>query len=264
MKKRVKAAVTVEATIALFLICMFLACLLLLFPAMKKEMVHTRALISVAQEGGCVSAIRPNATAGFLTVEGNRKVREVNRGKRPVVLALPLVDGSSMTVTDSLHLPFGFAERLIKPRDVFYVRYWQGFLRERDADAYVYISKTGTVYHRWRSCYHLLVTIHSVTKENVNSCRNQDGAKYYPCENCGRYAGNLVYITPEGNRYHSRKNCKNLLRFIKRVPLSEVQATHRPCKHCGGKEEYTEDGSVDGSAVDSFIEYSQCGRLSMP
>ncbi|MBE5906953.1 MAG: hypothetical protein E7277_09285 [Lachnospiraceae bacterium] len=237
MKRRVKASLTVEAAIAMFLVTMFLACLLLLFPVMKKEMVHTQALIDVAQKGGCVSAMQPKTTTSFLLMEGNRKVGHV--------LVFPISDGSLMTLTEKVNLPFGYGQRILKPRDVFYVRHWQGFRREREQDEFVYISKTGSVYHRSRSCYHLLVTIRSVNKDVVDTCRNRDGAKYYPCDYCGRYAGNIVYITPEGNRYHSRKTCKNLLRFIRRVRLAEVEATHRPCKHCGGKEISKEDGIVD-------------------
>lgn len=100
---------------------------------------------------------------------------------------------------------------------------------------YVYITDTGTVYHETESCPHLKRTVQSVEKENVAAQRNKAGGKYYPCELCvaEKHTGPaLVYITPDGNRYHYLRTCFELKRTIKKVPYDSVR-TWRACKTCG-------------------------------
>ncbi len=100
-----------------------------------------------------------------------------------------------------------------------------------EAEELVYITESGTVYHRSLECSHLRIRIRSVSKGEVKNLRNKDGSKYYPCEYCGG-KGSRVYITGYGNRYHSNSNCSGLKRTIKTVPISEVGG-RRACSECG-------------------------------
>ncbi|MDD6212371.1 MAG: hypothetical protein PUB22_04415 [Clostridiales bacterium] len=104
-----------------------------------------------------------------------------------------------------------------------------------DAGEMVYITATGSVYHRDISCYHLKLTIRSVSAGAVGGQRNQSGGKYYPCERCAVAvsAVDVVYITKEGNRYHTTKECAGLKRTVTSIPLSEAGGK-RPCSNCGG------------------------------
>ena len=99
----------------------------------------------------------------------------------------------------------------------------------------VYITDNGSVYHRSLGCSHLNVNIRTVNYPDVPKERANDGSKYYPCEYCcpsGMSPPAVVYITDDGNRYHSSLSCGALKRTIHEVPLSKAGLP--PCKECGG------------------------------
>ena len=99
----------------------------------------------------------------------------------------------------------------------------------------VFITEHGTVYHRNINCSHLKLTIRETTKAGVSSERNDNGGKYYPCEFCGSKGENQrLYITNEGDRYHTTLTCSALKRGIQAVPLSQTGG-RRACKTCGGE-----------------------------
>lgn len=103
-------------------------------------------------------------------------------------------------------------------------------------DTIVYITDTGTVYHRSAECTHLKLSISSVNFSEISQLRNEYGSKYKPCEICVKTAkiadSNSVYIAKEGNRYHNDKNCSGLKRTVIEVKLSEVGG-RPPCSRCG-------------------------------
>lgn len=95
----------------------------------------------------------------------------------------------------------------------------------------VLITETGTVYHTDENCTYLKRSIRRVDRQAVAGMRNRFGAKYHACERCGG-GGSAVYITNDGNRYHSSLSCSALKRTVKRVPASEVK-NKRACSKCG-------------------------------
>lgn len=97
----------------------------------------------------------------------------------------------------------------------------------------VYVTEYGSVYHRSLGCSHLNLNIRSVDHSAVSKERANDGSKYYACEYCCHANGHpaTVYITDDGNRYHSTLSCGALKRTIREVPLS--QAGLPPCSECG-------------------------------
>lgn len=97
----------------------------------------------------------------------------------------------------------------------------------------VFITEHGTVYHTSRSCRHLNFNIQTVDSDAVCNERSNDGSKYYPCEYCASHgAGETVYITDDGNRYHNSLTCPSLSRAIKEIPLSQA-GTRSCCTDCG-------------------------------
>lgn len=98
-------------------------------------------------------------------------------------------------------------------------------------EEYVFITETGTVYHRDRECSYLRLSIKETSKDSLKTLRNSSGHKYYPCEKCGKKAGNTVYITKDGTCYHSSLHCSGLKRTVRCVPLSEVGG-RGPCSRC--------------------------------
>ena len=115
-------------------------------------------------------------------------------------------------------------------------RKWTGYnvmsgAGETIEDEYVYITEHGYSYHRSRNCSHLKVTISAVASEEIGSLRNRSGARYHPCERCGGSSTGILFITPDGDRYHSDAGCSSLKRNIRTVRLSEVGG-RTPCSEC--------------------------------
>lgn len=118
------------------------------------------------------------------------------------------------------------------------MRAWTGYDNTKgnnrvSTDEMVYITETGTVYHKNRTCSHLNLSISLVFFKDIINMRNSSGCKYYECEVCGKKErSETVYITKEGNRYHSSLDCSGLKRTIHTIPISEVGA-RSPCSRCG-------------------------------
>lgn len=103
-------------------------------------------------------------------------------------------------------------------------------------DTIVYITKSGSVYHKIRECSHITLSVRSVVGI-PSSLRNDNGAKYYPCEKCCKGeldVTNTYYITSDGTRFHTSNDCSKIKRTVLEIPLSEVSG-RTPCKRCGTK-----------------------------
>lgn len=120
----------------------------------------------------------------------------------------------------------------------FYAHIWNGFditnsereLRERED--IVYMTENGEVYHEDRYCTHLELSVQETTRAAAESQTNQWGQRYSPCEKCQPEAGDLIlYITDEGNRYHSDRGCSGLKRTVFSVSRSQV-SDYRACSRC--------------------------------
>lgn len=103
---------------------------------------------------------------------------------------------------------------------------------EESDDEMVYVTATGTVYHTDSECTYLKLSIRTVDADALESLRNNSGEIYHACELCGSSSGSTVYITSEGNRYHSSLSCSGLKRTVTQVKLSEVGDLH-VCSKCG-------------------------------
>lgn len=90
---------------------------------------------------------------------------------------------------------------------------------------YVYLAEHGTVYHVDRQCVYLKPDIEIVSSTAVEMQRNRSGERYKRCEKCYREEKQFqtdVYITPYGNRIHTRKDCSGLKRNVRRVLQSKI------------------------------------------
>ncbi len=97
----------------------------------------------------------------------------------------------------------------------------------------VYVAENGVVYHTDRNCTHIHLSIMPTTLEQAKTLRNVYREKYKPCEKCGKHASGTVYITTDGDRYHSSLECSGLKRTVHTMHLDEV-GDLRPCSKCGG------------------------------
>lgn len=105
---------------------------------------------------------------------------------------------------------------------------------DRERENMVYVTVSGSVYHKKLNCRHLNLSVSKIAGANISAKRNEYGEKYHACESCsrGQSPGNAVYITNSGNRYHNDKNCSGLKRSVRLVKESEVGSL-QPCKRCG-------------------------------
>ena len=98
-----------------------------------------------------------------------------------------------------------------------------------------YIADTGEVYHLYRSCTHLQLSISAISSEKLETARNDNGGKYSPCEICyeEEYSQNVYYITTQGDRYHTSVACTGLKRTI--YVVTESGIGNMPiCSRCAG------------------------------
>lgn len=103
----------------------------------------------------------------------------------------------------------------------------------------VYITTTGSVYHTNKECRHLNLNISKKMFGELDSLRNKNGGKYKPCNICGTEelsSESVVYVTDNGNNYHSTLGCSGLTRGVIAIDISQIG--DRPlCSDCGEKEE---------------------------
>lgn len=115
-------------------------------------------------------------------------------------------------------------------------RKWTGWSvgqGDTDGETWVFVTETGTVYHRTASCSYLTLTIRSVDEAAVGDCRNESGGKYERCEKCAGKENRFqkVYITNYGDRYHTDLNCSGIKRTVEMVRVSEVEGKGA-CSKC--------------------------------
>ncbi len=103
-----------------------------------------------------------------------------------------------------------------------------------EEDEYVYITETGSKYHRSMECSYLNIHPNSVSGTVIGSMRNKYGGKYHACERCHPSKSGMVFITDDGDRYHSTTSCSSLKRTLNIILLSEaLNNGYTPCSKCG-------------------------------
>lgn len=96
-----------------------------------------------------------------------------------------------------------------------------------EEDRFVYITRTGTVYHTNENCTHIRLDIRETSFGRLEGERNENGGKYYPCESCMKgdqhNTDSTAYIASYGDRYHSTISCSRLKRSIITIRVSKVK-----------------------------------------
>lgn len=99
----------------------------------------------------------------------------------------------------------------------------------------VYITQNGKVYHITKECSHLSLTIRKAIYSEIDSLRNNYGEKYSKCSICVKSKlddTDKIFITEDGNRYHSSLTCSGLTRNIISVDKDSI-GTMPACSSCG-------------------------------
>ena len=101
-------------------------------------------------------------------------------------------------------------------------------------DETTYVTEYGECYHNDPRCIYLNPQIREIPVSEVDHYRSGNGAKYYPCECCKPGKTGTVYITKEGNRYHSDRDCGGIVRHLETMDEEAAKSHYRPCPKCGG------------------------------
>ena len=131
-------------------------------------------------------------------------------------------------------------------------RSWIGFAGLEIREAIVYMTPEGEVYHLYADCTHLELSIQCVSDQHAKTAKNLYGEKYRKCELCKEPFEMLVYITSEGNCYHSQRNCGGLKRTIRQIPLSE-SGGKRCCLRCMVREETISGERISDTRNRNFV-----------
>lgn len=140
----------------------------------------------------------------------------------------------NMVVDYKYSLPFVFGDvGVIRRKQKLKCKLFVGECIEKDEveDPYVYVTKTGTVYHTNINCSYLKLGIKEVAFAEIEDIRNKWGAIYYPCDKCYKEECENVYVTEDGNRYHASLLCSTLTRDVQVKKLSEVSGM-KECSRC--------------------------------
>lgn len=247
---RLSAVFTVEAAVVVPLLTCFFISILFFFRVMQVELEVQKALDDTGRQLAVYLAEEERAAAGSVTAK-TLFLKEMSGRKA----AERYVSGGSVGISllgsefkgDEIHLKARYCVRL--PVRIFWTRDfniiqkadcrkwngWSGAGEDGAADEWVYITETGTVYHRTNTCSHLELSIRAVDYEQLSSLRNENGGKYYKCTLCaGKAVGERVYITNQGNSYHRNLNCSGIKRTVFMVRLSEA-GNRRRCSRCGAQ-----------------------------
>lgn len=248
---------TLEAAVILPLLATFFVSVLFFFRVMQVQLTVENALnrtgrllavYAAGEKGGQVLEKTGTVVAtAFLVKELKEEpvIEEyVKGGKFGIYLLHSSFEGQDINLSAQCYMKLPvelLGKKTVKLSWNVVCRKWTGWEADTgrdETDPVVFVAETGSVYHRTEQCTYLKLSITSVKSDKIEQQRNENGGKYYACERCVE-SGMLpecLYITGQGDRYHSSLDCSGLKRTVYRIHLSEV-GERRPCSRCGGKEE---------------------------
>lgn len=145
-----------------------------------------------------------------------------------------------LSVCYEVELPvpkFGFPS--MNFQETMVAKGWTGYVEGvvAQSDEIVYITDNASVYHVDYNCTYLQLSISSTTYAALDNLRNAYGGIYGACAICvdstKEWSDNEgVYITENGDCYHSTLSCSGLTRTIHAVSITEVIGKG-VCSRCG-------------------------------
>ena len=257
LKRRVNAAMTVEAAVVLPLMLYFL---LNLSCAIELIRLHGNLQLALWDVGNRLAvygyALNDSAVASLFS-EFYIKNQITQYAGKDYLDNSPLKNGSKGLSTwesnvfsseDELDAIVTYAVspwsglagfRSFRMANRYYAHIWNGYgipdnpeESEKELDV-VYVTENGEVYHEDKNCTHLKLSVREVSRTEAENAVNQWGKSYSSCEVCKPGSlGFTLYITEQGDRYHIDKNCSGLKRTVFSILRSEA-VNYRPCSRCG-------------------------------
>lgn len=245
------AVLTVEAALILPLLTCFFVSILFFFRVLQVELEVQKALDDTGRKLAVyLSGDETDTVAGLVAAQAvfvnELAERETAKayilgGSAGISLLGSEFTGDEVRLSAAYHIRFPiqlFWEWEVSMTQKAWCRKWTGWNgvgTDGNGDVWVYITETGQVYHTASTCTHLVLSVQSVKREELNGLRNEAGGRYAGCELCGDVENvwGRVYITNQGDRYHNDLNCSGIKRTVMMVRMSEIGA-RRLCSRCGG------------------------------
>lgn len=131
-----------------------------------------------------------------------------------------------------------------KIRSIYYGHAWTGYEigsgtgeaeegRQDPSGDHVIVAENGVVYHTDPDCIYLNPRVREVDASELDHLRANDGSIYHPCEYCHPSKSGSVFITPDGDRYHSTRTCSRLTRKTHEETMQEAASHLHACPKCG-------------------------------
>jgi len=248
---RLLAAFTLEAAAILPLLTYFFVSILFFFRVMQVQLEVQKALndtgreLSVTLTGETRDSMAELLGANVLfqkKIAGGEEVKQyVSGGSIGISLLESQFSEQEILLRARyrMQLPinfFGMGDLwLTQKADCRKWNGWRGVGEAEGPGAWVYMTENGSVYHVSDACTHLKLSVRSADYRTINAERNENGGRYHPCSLCagGGVTGGLLYITDQGDRYHTDISCGGIKRTILLVRLEEA-GQRRKCSRCGG------------------------------
>lgn len=252
-----RGSLTLEASVVFPFVTAFLITFLFLFRILQIEMAVEEALVYAGRMTAVEYSAVDNQALGLATAEVlfQKELKQypvvkkfVKGGTAGVSLLKSKFDGDYVELRAEYKVKIPVP--LFQLKDLAFIqrshnRKWIGKTIEgEDFDAYVYVTKNGSVYHTSSGCHYIDLSIKAVEYSHVTELRNLNGGKYSPC-GCmltKYHSGGIVYITNYGTNYHGSLSCSGLKRTVQMIKKSEVNGLPlcSKCGHAQGKGEYAE------------------------
>jgi len=238
-KKVLQASITLEAAISSMLFFFAILSVCSLFEIMMLQLSVKNAMHSVGKEIAAEAYWNPYVSERRLEEELVEAL-----GKERLDSSL-IVGGSSgldcsgskayagSTIRDfcvcyKIEIPIAFFRiPIIEREEQIRIKGWSG--KEDSYVGYVksdvvYVTEHGMVYHQNQTCTYLELSIKAIAYNQIEEFRNESGGKYSPCKRCRDNCDAMekVYITGQGDRYHSTLECSSLKRVVYAVPFKDV------------------------------------------
>lgn len=240
-----KASYTLEAAIVIPVLGAYLITLLYFFLVLELQCTVDEALLYAGRKTAVESAVVESEELLFLSAEGhllyvlqeNSLVeRYIKNGVWGIQLWKSNLYGEDIYLRAEymVELPISLwgigTWKLVSQN---YFRKWVGDNPIEEDGKYVYVTKTGEVYHASLNCRSIRCSVRETSIEKIPYLRGKDGQKYYECNRCEWKDSKKerVYYTDYGTLYHKDSACKTITRVVEKILIDEV-GNRRPCSFC--------------------------------
>ena len=240
-----KASYTLEAAVVIPLLAGYLVTILFFFTILDIQCAVDEALFFAGRKTAVESSVVDSEEVLFLSAEAymcyalkdNSQIQKyVPHGVLGISLFDSRISGEYIWLKADyvVELPISFLgiNRVnLSSQNCF--RKWTGDRQMEDAGEYVYVTKTGQVYHASLSCRVIDLSIQSASLGVIPALRGKNGQKYYECSRCKWKDDKKerVYYTDYGELYHKDIACSALKRTVEKIRLEDING-RRPCSFC--------------------------------